>query len=696
MFRPAEMMEVRAVVLDRYADSVVNAMEEVGSVHLVDVREDLEEWEGLVEPSRGDPTLNRCSDLLSRINGVIDILGPEEKKKGISNLFKEEKIEKVVIEEEDIEEVERNFKKIEGEVLEISSHLEALKEESSELEFVMNNIEILDKMGIDLDYIGSFDFTSVFAGSIPSENLSELKNFLEETSKEYHVLVSQPLSEGEAFVVIATLRAYADELEKFLRIGDFISFVPPDYLPTKASEALSTVRSKIEEIKKKIKKFEDDLKRINAEERKNLLVMKEIVQIEEERARVKLLFGETERVCLIQGYVPKKKMEETKEKISLASENCSIVSFSEPEKEEGVPTLLENPKIIRPFELIVNAHSIPKYTDIDPTLLIAIIYPILFGFMFPDVGHGIILFLLGVILAFFMKGLGRGVRELGAILIPCGIVSAVVGVLFGEVFGFGEPAAETTHHLSPVIMNPIWFDPIGEGTTLPLIGSIEQGIICMFAISLGIGIIHISIGMIMNIANKIRMGEIREALLGPGIQLWFYTGLAFELMYLIVKGGFWLGNFALVTIWMLVPLFLIFVLGTMESMHEFSSEGSSGIMTRFMGIFGGLIEVLDVFSRFLSNTISYGRILAMALCHMILMIVTIMIAYIFLGFGAAGLPLWAIIIILGNIVVIGFELLLVTIQDVRLHFYEWFTKFYDGGGIEFKPFRISRIYTSKK
>nr|QNO56542.1 hypothetical protein CNIFIPMI_00034 [Methanosarcinales archaeon ANME-1 ERB7] len=112
----------------------------------------------------------------------------------------------------------------------------------------------------------------------------------------------------------------------------------------------------------------------------------------------------------------------------------------------------------------------------------------------------------------------------------------------------------------------------------------------------------------------------------------------------------------------------------------------------------GLIDaVLENLFRFLANIVSYGRILALALCHAALMEVFILLAFMCWGSIAIIGPVIGIIIfVAGNAVVIVLEAIMAGIHTIRLHFYEWFTKFYDGGGVEFSPFRFSRTYTARE
>ncbi len=694
MLRPARMKRIRAVVLDEYTNEVVKGLERAGVIHLTNVVEDIDRWEGLLTPCTHDEAMARSSELLTRINTVLERLGGDEEKKGILSLFKGEDVKRVRVEDKPLgsysEEIEANFSEIEREVLEITSRLETLKEELSTARFTREILGVLERLGVDPDYIGEFRFSSTVAGVLPSQNLPDLEKFLEENLKEEYLLIKEDIGDGErSLVIIDSLIERRDEIYKFLRIIDFEVFTPPPDLPGKIKEAIDKITPVIEGLESEQSALESELLRIRDEKRGELLVMREIVQIEDSTLRAKLNFGSTETVHLLEGWIPEGRVSEIEELIRRRSEDHCLVEFNDPSEDDLPPTLLQNPRFAKPYEMMVKMFGIPHYREFDPTLLMAIVFPFFFAFMFPDVGHGLVVLLLGVLVAFFMKGIGPSMRDLGLIMIPCGAASMVTGALFGEIFGWGEAAEAFVGEQVKPLMEPLWFDPILKAHH-PIIFGIESGVVAFFVITLIFGGIHLNLGVILDVIKRIRM---KQSPLFPVLCLWFYSGFLFWLMYLVVKGGLYPDP--KLYGWMCLPLLIVFAEGVKEKRHESIEAGTSGAMEVVIWILGGLIEVLDVFSRFLSNTISYGRILAMALAHICLMVLTILIAYMLAGIGLIGPILFVLVIIAGNIVVIGLEVFLVTIQDLRLHFYEFFTKFYDASGIEYEPLRVERIYTEK-
>ena len=694
MLKPARMKRIRAIVLDEYTNEVVKGLERAGVIHLTNITEEMDKWDGLLTPYAHDETMASTSELSTRINAILEHLSSDEEKKGIATLFKGEEIQPSKVDDKPLgghtAAIETKFSEIEDSVLSLTSRLESIKDELSAAQFTRENLKLLDKLNVDPDYIGEFTFSSTIAGILPTQNLPDLEKFLDENLKEAYLLITEETDGGDQkFIIISTLIERRDEIYKFLRIVDFEEFAPPSWLPGRIKEAMEKIAPVVSELEDEQASINAKLSNIRRERLKELLVMQELAQIEDNTLRAKLNFGSTKTVHVLEGWVPAKRATESEDIVKRRSDGYCIVEVTEAADDEQPPTQLQNPRFAKPYEMMVKMFGIPAYKEFDPTLLMAIVFPFFFAFMFPDVGHGFILLLLGLLVGVFMKGIGPGMKDLGLIMIPCGIGSMITGLLFGEIFGWGEAAEAYVGEQVHPLMQPIWFDPILEAHD-PIIFGITSGVVAFFVITLIIGGVHLSAAVILDIINKIRM---KANPLSPALCLWFYSGFFYWLMYLVVEGGLYPD--AKLYLWMCIPLAVIFVESVIEKRHESIEMGASGIMEVVLWILGGLIEVLDVFSKFLSNTISYGRILAMALAHLCLMVLTILIAYMLVDISVIGPILFIAVIIAGNIVVIGLEILLVSIQDIRLHFYEFFTKFYDASGIEYVPLKVERIYTEE-
>ena len=295
-----------------------------------------------------------------------------------------------------------------------------------------------------------------------------------------------------------------------------------------------------------------------------------------------------------------------------------------PERLEEVPTQLKNPAWARPFELLVKEHSVPAYNEWDPTLLVAILYPLFFGMMFGDVGQGLVIVCLGLLL------FKQPVRQL---VVTVGITSMLFGFVYGSVFGF--------EHVIPAL----WVQP-------------TQHIQQVIGVSVGLGVIMVSLCIVLGMIQKFRQGLLRQAFTDSNglIGLSFYGGVLVML----------LGDAQWVSLVMIFP----FVAKLLMDVVAHPREGFLVVI----GTFESLIS-------YATNTLSFIRVGAIVLSHSAMMGAVFMLSRhlnFFYGFIAVGV---------GNAIVMGVEIMVVAIQALRLNYYEVFSRFYAGSGQPFVSVR---------
>ncbi|MEE0421652.1 MAG: V-type ATPase 116kDa subunit family protein [Lachnospiraceae bacterium] len=321
------------------------------------------------------------------------------------------------------------------------------------------------------------------------------------------------------------------------------------------------------------------------------------------------------------------------------------------------PTKLKNPRLIRPFEMFVRMYGLPSYNELDPTPFVALTYAFIFGAMFGDVGQGLCLVLGGALLYKFKK------LDLAAIISCAGVFSAIFGFLFGSFFGFED------------VLPALWLRPTESMTTLPFIGKLNT----VFVVAIAFGMFLILMTMIFHIINAVKAKDAENT--------WFDTnGLAGFVFYTAVVAvvalfmtGHALPAGIVLAIMFLLPLLLIALKEPLTRLVEHKAELLPG--GKGMFIVQTVFEMFEVLLSYFSNTLSFVRIGAFAVSHAAMMQVVLMLA----GAENGGSPNW-FVIILGNIFVCGMEGLIVGIQVLRLEYYEMFSRFYKGGGREFKSF----------
>lgn len=335
---------------------------------------------------------------------------------------------------------------------------------------------------------------------------------------------------------------------------------------------------------------------------------------------------------------------------------CVIEDYKDMEGDKKPPIKLKNFFLFRPFEMYVKMYGLPTYGEIDPTAFVAITYAILFGMMFGDVGQGLLL-VVGGFLFYRLKKL-----DLGAIISLSGVFSILFGFMYGSVFGNEEIMEQYG-------LGPLWVNPLkSEGTMTLLLTAVAIGVVLILA------------AMLLNICNLIKTKHYGKMLVdtnGIAGMVFYVTVLAMALS--VLTGAFhvaaWIGG-TLIAISLLAILFRERLTRMIENKDKFMPAGGIG-----MYITEAFFELFEILLSFVTNTISFIRIGGFALSHAGMMQVVYLLAE-----GANGYN--PVVIILGNLLVMGIEGLIVGIQVLRLEFYEMFSRFYNGGGKPFMPYKL--------
>lgn len=335
-----------------------------------------------------------------------------------------------------------------------------------------------------------------------------------------------------------------------------------------------------------------------------------------------------------------------------------------------VPVKLHNNVVFRPFEMFVKMYGLPSYNGFDPTPYVAVTYCLMFGIMFGDLGQGLMVSLLGLILSRFTK------NGLAPIMTRIGLFSAAFGVLYGSVFGIETIITPFFHR------EDVWRF-LGY-TKQP--ENIFQVATTLLIAALGIGIVLIMLSMIFNTVLNFRKRNWGEALFSVnGV-----AGLVFYASLVAAAGGMFmfgmnLFNPAYIICLIVLPLVLIFFKHPLSNLVMGVKHGEKTSVGNF--IIENFIELFEAALSFLSNTMSYLRIGGFVLSHAGMMLVVAQLA----GTNTPDAEITVgtvIIYIVGNLIVMGIEGLLVGIQVLRLEFYEIFNRFYDGSGKSFRPVEI--------
>jgi V/A-type H+-transporting ATPase subunit I len=420
----------------------------------------------------------------------------------------------------------------------------------------------------------------------------------------------------------------------------------------------------------------------------------EITRVVEE---AKSKSARTSRTYVIEGWIPVERKNDFEEAVRQGSEGYCATLYLSPSTAGGhghaevepPPTLIRNPRMAYVYEKLVTGFGLPNYFEVDPTIFMIISFPIIFGLMFADVGHGLILLMFSLLLVAINR---RGVRapELfeymikgSPLLVMCSISAVFFGFIEGELFGsekyyhildgflhetLGVSILETVRSASHTIEAAL-SAVAGFSIPIPFPFSPFEKPMALLLVSLYVAIIQITFGLVLGLVNQLRKRNYLEAIVGPSLWLWFYLSCAY--LFLRYKSGilsivFQRGD--ILGLYIALPAIIMILART--ALHGMDGFGHS----------------LESLISSLSNSISYGRILALALTHGAFSRILLM----FLGLQETALAIvggvmW---VFLTFLLILCFEGLLSFIQTLRLHWVEWFLKFYSGDGYAYKPLRF--------
>lgn len=584
------------------------------------------------------PGENPCDSLLDRLAAVWDAAGEPLPKPAPVPLSKGLTLESV---KKDAEEI---LKKLDR----WAKRRETLRDRGRTLEAA----QILQKALQELDWSAS-DLVSLkrftaFFGHIREEDVPRL----EESARDVPLLVV-PLAtvEGTSWIMAFALPDYAEGAGKLLGSLNFRSFDLAKLGERFAAGGMEGIQRRIRAQKRAAERLQAAARIFVHEKAESLgLLYNRLFTLQRiyELCRGR---GEVGGLYVLSGWIPAYSLDEVLEAASKEAPETAVYTEAPPPGTRTVPTFLKNLPFVRAFEDIVALYSLPTYGGADPSFLVAVSFCLMFGFMFGDVGHGLLLMLA----AHFLVRTGRMRRSIGLVVESAGAFSVLFGFLYGSVFGMEN------------LIEPLWFSPM-------------ENMDFLLKFSLGVGAFFITLGMALNIYQCWKEGDYGRMLFDgqglAGVLFYWTAGLAIYLNLtgrnLPVPG--W--TFAVLLVLILAAMLLKEFLA--KRLLNAPSSGESGVVQVF--------EVLHVLVSFMSNTASFIRLAAFTVNHVGLSLAVFMLGDLVNALPGGPLFRFAVVAV-GTLIIVGLEGLIVFIQALRLEYYEFFSKFYRGGGDPFRPVR---------
>ncbi|HBB12883.1 MAG: ATPase [Treponema sp.] len=521
----------------------------------------------------------------------------------------------------------------------------------------------------------NLSFLTMRIGKIDPENIPSLKAILGVRA------MIVPLGEDKSRVMVASSKKARFMVDTELKNAGFVEIqIPKDFkgIPDDMLESLQEQQAQAEKV---LEEVQVERKNFSETHKDALLRCLQLYSFASQIRETQNRLESTEYVYRITGWIPAylshnvmKSLDELTESRTgirefLPSEVASITSG-----QEQVPVQLKHGKIVSAFERMIFSYGAPLYGTVDPTPFVAIFFTLLFGIMFGDAGQGLVFLLVGILMCMGKMKL-MGWEKFSRIFICIGVSSTIMGLLTGEFF-----ANETLLEPFAKYVTGLFGEPRSPILSMMPTGSKESitRMFMFFGFTIAVGFVINTCGLLINIINQFSLKNYGRALFGKtGLSgaVFFWYVIAFALRIAFLK------HVPAVYDWIVIGTSLTLT-AFCEPLQRIVSKESPVLENGlFSAIIGALVEVIEVFSSYISNTVSFVRVGAFALAHAVLGFLINMMAELA---GPGGI----LVLILGNAIVVVLEGMIVAIQVVRLQYYEFFSKFFTETGREFKPFRF--------
>ena len=556
------------------------------------------------------------------------------------------------------------FDQVEEQVMTLLRRKEELEHTAAELAAAVEQLEYLRGIGADLDELWGLEFSRFRYGYLPRETYDSFQDALDQ--EDDLLFVPTTLGPRRVYGVYFTTKQAKSRVDMLFSSLHFTRINLEVQPHGTVEQAIAELNAGVERMKGEAAQAEGELRALREQERGRLLSDYAYLRYHSECRDLRRYACRSRDSFYLVGWVPEDAVAEIQERMAQFSELSCVIDVAADVDRFTPPTKLKNPFLGRVFQPFLEMYGLPSYHEKDPSLLMAVTYCLFFGIMFGDLGQGLCLALLGLVLT-KVKGMW-----LGSIITCCGLSGALFGCVYGSVFGFED--------ILPGFK-------IMEETRLGGLGVVSN-VLLLLVLSIALGIFMLLLVMAVNIMNGVKQRNFEKIFFGPNgaAGMVFYAGVLIAALAGVAFGVNLLTPAYVLPV-LVLPLALMLFREPLSHLAAGDPEWRSFSLGEVLGT--GVFELFETLLSYLTNTLSFMRIGAYAITHVGLMLVVHMLAQLA---GGVGGPVGIVILVAGNAFVMGFEGLLVGIQVLRLEFYELFGRFYDDGGVPFTPKKID--YTS--
>ncbi len=685
------MLKVEIIGPKKYFYDTMAKIQQFGYLHLEDISKRIVPGEMLVRKmevdERTENDRRELENLLIKINSILTTLKPEEEEK-VSKPEKERERFYAEIWRESCDELKAEIEKL---LTELEEKTKALADEKNNLELELATlgkyeviIEKIKPLAEQLVALEGFETVALLVERKYKDVLDLIREEVSKITKNQFELVSADVDEDTTAALLIFNKIYSELVHSFLWAENVNEVkLPGDLAEKPFNEALDILKEKKGKIPKRIAQIKEELNEISEKWYQKILAIQDVLRDRCSQLAVIHQVGQTDYTFVIEGWIPRKYLGNLKKLLRETFGERVVVSELEvsPEELEEAPVVLENPTWAKPFELVMNLFSPPRYGTIDPTPLLALFYPILFGLIIGDIGYGLLLLLITLYVRKRFWNL-YGVRMVASMLSMAAILTIFFGFLYGEIFGDLPLRYQWIREFEIVRVKTVdgealqyrFVKPHAEGEEgakeekhsfegeekvlfkLPFDRGKGEYLIPFLFLCVGVGFGHIVLGLILGVVNALKEHAKKHAVEKVGMLIFL-----FSIFLVIATAARWLPP-----VMQSFGFFLVLI----------------SIVLLIWG--GGFMGVMHIFSTF-GNILSYARLMALGLAGVVLAVVANQLAG---AFGNIYVGLFiALFLHTINLVVHSFSS---TIHALRLNVIEFFGKFYESGGKPYKPFKTGR------
>ncbi|AXG09150.1 V-type ATP synthase subunit I [Haloplanus rubicundus] len=745
MLRPEQMSKVSVTGSKGVMDDVVETVHDCNLLHVTEYDGS---WDGF-QPGNPIDGAETASEKLVTVRSIESILDVDAEDAGPTRIVTDEALE------EELGEIRER-------VNELEDRRDEIRTELGDVEEQIAAVEPFATLGIDLDLLSGYDTLDVIVGEGKREAVERAVVDAD------GIDAVGIFSEDDIVAVFARPAETADDdvLTDALVGVDFTALEVPD-AEGAPEEYVTELEHRQQQLENKRRTVENELEEVKLDAAGFLLAAEEKLSIDVQKREAPLSFATTDNAFVAEGWIPteeytdfaaaitdavgdhaeveeleraafKSDGSEVHEDVSAGSAEGTAATDGGDEiradgggnvvmRDDSPPVIPNNPGVVKPFEILTQAVSRPKYDEFDPTVVLFLTFPAFFGFMIGDLGYGALYTLIGYYL--YSNFEGDAFKSMGGVTIFAGLFTMLFGILYGEFFGlhliatyFWEGALGLSH---PPMEKGL--SPAGQSYALTWL-----------VVSILVGILHLNVGYVFDFVENLELHDAKHALFESGSWILMLNGLWIAILSPDLVGA--------------TPDFVFTIFdGTgaapegAEAIHATYALGFNGfpqivgllaLGAFFLGLIllvvGEPVEAIE-FLNVLVNALSYTRIAAVLLAKAGM---AFTVNLLFFGvyvtgegpeaafhFGLGHMPevgsmyhghevteimfgglvhsgpamliVGLLVLVLGHALVLALGVTSAGLQAVRLEYVEFFGKFYGGGGREYEPFGYERRYTTE-